>query len=170
MSLDEIDLTPEQVAEAAQRWPQFSAARQAQYMRMSILAHIKHQQVVDPETGRRAFGGPQPGGGPHKNKRIGQALLDEAQSRHREIINAAFAPLGPGNTPMDRHKAAMNIARHELLERQQEIIDDEYARKSDDEIRVEAAKLLASMIRAGQLDKDIINGSATDITDQQQIS
>lgn len=165
---EDIVLTPEQEAEARERWPDYSPARAYQYMRLSVLAHLK-KQYVDPTTGRALFGGPQPNSGRKATKRIGAALVEAAQGRQKEVIDAAFAPLAEGNDPMDRHKAALNLARHEQKEREMDIVEDEYARKTDADVRRDFARVVAEMVRSGQLSpEDLFEGSA-ELIDERQL-
>lgn len=158
----DITLTPEQEREAYEQYPEDSPAKALHRKRLSILATLRHQ-YVDPSTGRHAFGGAQPNAGRKPTKRIGEALVEAAQGRHKEVVDAAFSALQPGNDAMVRHRAAMNIARHEREERAMDMAEDEFARKTEDEVRGDATKLLAKMVREGRLSvEDILSSSKVD--------
>jgi hypothetical protein len=158
-TLADIVLTPQESAEADRRWPDDEEKKRYLRMRQSVLARLKHSIVADPKTGRRLFGGPQPSnGGGYKMKTLGATLVHAVQDRQQEIVDAAFSPLARGNDPMDRHRAAMNLAKFEHEQRQQEILEDEYERKSAEEIKSEAVEMFLEMIRSGDLSLDDLEG------------
>ncbi len=149
--LKDVVLTPEDLARAAERWPDASPARQRLWQRQSILAKLRHEVVVDPTTGRRAFGGVQPGSG--RKKAMGDSLVAVADSRLKEIMDAIFAPLSPqGNDPMDRHKAGINILREVRKDRELDLREDELDRASREDLVREAATILAEMESNGEID------------------
>lgn len=147
----DIVLTAEQIEEAAREWPDVSQKRQLHYMRSRIYAKMRHSIVLDPVTGTRAFGGVQAGQGA-KKKRVDESLVAAADSRVQEIIDAAFSPLSDKNPAMDRHRAAMNLAREAREVRAMEIQEDDLAKSSGEDLAVEAASIVAAMIRNGALD------------------
>ena len=121
-------------------------------VRQVMWAIFEHDKPHPEDPNRRRLGGVQPRSGPKTAaKQLGKNLVERAQNRFKEIEDAAFAPLHPSNDPMDRHKAAMNLAKLEREERQMEIIEDDYARKTEDEVRGEAALLLLGMVKKGQI-------------------
>lgn len=149
---------------AAQRWPSESLKMQEVRVKQAIWARVRHRQPHPDDPNRRLLGGPQPNSGPKVTKRTGQAIVEEAQKRQKEITDAVFAPLAESNDPMIRHKAAMNIAKHERDERAMDITEDEYARKTTDEIRREAAQMFAQMVRSGELSlEDIVDIPPEDV-------
>lgn len=156
---EDIVLTAEQVDEARATWPDAAPGHQLHWMKSRILVKLRHEVVVDPMTGRRAFGGPQPGSKP---KRIDESIVEAADNRRQELIDAAFAPIngGAGVTPMDRHRAALNIAREAREVRAMEMQEDELAKASGEDLEREVAKLLLEQIRSGKLDLASISGFA----------
>lgn len=148
---EDVVLTAEQVEEAAREWPNKSSTQQIHYMRSRIFAKLRHSIVLDPVSGTRAFGGVQAGQGA-KKKRIDESLVAAADDRVQEIIDAAFSPLSPGNPSMDRHRAALNIAREAREVKAMQIQEDELAKSSGEDLAVEAASIVAAMIRNGDLD------------------
>lgn len=150
----DIVLTDEDIKAADERWPDASPLMRLHWKKQSILATLRHQIVADPETGQRLFGGVQPNSG--RKKRMDEKLVDACDSRQKEIIDAAFAPLGPGNPAMDRHRAAMNLTREAREVREQERKDDELDRSSKEDLIAEAAPIIAQMIRDGSIS---LNGS-----------
>lgn len=148
----DVVLTPEQEVEAAERWPDASKKKQIVNMKHSIVATLRHKIVADDGTGRRVFGGPQPGSG--RPKRLDETLVAAAESRQKEIIDAAFAPLSPGNPAMDRHRAAMNLAREAREVREQERRDDELDGASKDDLIKGATAVIAELLRSGEISVD----------------
>lgn len=67
--------------------------------RRSELARKLHNQVVDPSTGRRAFGGPQPGSGRPRKPRAAEVLAEEAR-KNQDLIVAAFKDALSPNQPV----------------------------------------------------------------------
>lgn len=175
----DIELTPTQLEEARAEYPELSDKARIHRKKLSVLAKLKHQ-YVDPATGRAAFGGPQPNSGRRATKRIGEAIVEAAQSRHKEVVDAVFAPIdaNSGADPMQRHKAGMNIAKHEREERLLDMAEDEFARKTEDEVRNDAATLLAKLVMSGKLSMDDIKKGqekpidveSEDITDAEQVA
>lgn len=163
-SLGEIVLDDRHLRFAVARWPSETPRMQKYRVRQAIWARIQHRKPHPDDPGRRLLGGPQPGSGPKMRRRTGQALVEEAQKRQKEVIDAAFAPLAEDVDPMQRHKAAMNIVRNEREERVLDIAEDEYARKTTDEIRREAAQVLADMVRDGEIKiEEIIDIDPADV-------
>lgn len=166
----DIELTSEQIEEARKRYPDASEAKAIHFMKLSVLANFKkHYTTPD---GRRLFGGAQPNAGRKATKRIGEAIVEAAQGRHKEVVDAAFSALDSKEDASLRHKAAMNIARHEREERVLDMQEDEFARKTEDEVRSDAAKLLTALVQDGKISlDDIIKGQKVDAeTDGEEIT
>jgi hypothetical protein len=147
---------------ARRRWPKASTEMQAYRMRQSIWVRFEHQKPHPEDPNRRRLGGPQPNSGRRVNKRLGEALLEEAQRRQKEVIDAAFAPLSEDNDDWVRHKAAMRLAEHEREERKMEIIEDDYARRTDDDIRKEAAAVFLEMLASGEISLEDLSAGTVD--------
>lgn len=154
----DIVLTAEQMDAAKVEWPDAHPNHQIHYMKSRILAKMRHECVIDPVTGRRFFGGPQGGG--RKNKRIDESIVEAADTRRQELIDAAFAPIngGVGVTPMDRHRAALNIAKEAREVRAMEMAEDDLSKASGEDLQREVAKLLLEQIREGKLDVSSLSG------------
>ncbi len=163
--LSDIVLTPEDEAKAAERWPDATEKKRNLYMRQSILATLRHRLPAQDGSGRRMFGGPQPGSG-RKKAELGNSLVDAATSRLPEILDALFSPLGPGNDNNDRHKAAVNIIREVRKDREADMRADELERASKEELVKEAAAILAEMARNGDIqigaDGQIVDADVVD--------
>lgn len=168
-TIADIALTVPLLNYARRRWPDASEKMQHYRVRQAIWAKFKHRQEHPDGSGRKLLGGPQPGSGRKPTKAIGAALVEAAEQRHKEIVDAAFSALSPDNDPAVRHKAAMNIAKHAREEAREAREADDYARKTDDEIRRETARMFAEMIANGELSvDDIIDGTASEIVDDQK--
>jgi hypothetical protein len=151
----DVILSPEQIKEAQEIWPdakgktpEAKLALQIRNMRMRILNQMRHQIILP--DGRRAFGGAQDTRPKHK-KRIDESLIEAADNRVQEIIDAAFSALDSKLSPEIRHKAAMNIAKEAREVRKQQVIEDEIARASGEDLTLMAAEILAERIQAGEL-------------------
>ncbi len=159
----DIILTAEQIEEARVLWPAPKNSKgevvtdpekqermRRHYMRMKIWYKIRHDTIVDPKTGRRAFGGFQPKS--KKAQRIDEKLVAAADDRSSEIIDAAFSALDPKNESWIRHRAAMNISKEARAIRELEIKEDELEKASSDDLARETAQILVEMIRKGEID------------------
>lgn len=146
----DVVLTADQVREAQETWPDRTEREQERNMKMRVLNQMRHEIIVDPATGRRAFGGAQDTR-PKAKKRVDESLVEAADARVQEIVDAAFSALDPRNSPEVRHKAAMNITKEAREVRKHQIEEDELERSSNDEVKLEAARLLADMMRKGEL-------------------
>lgn len=161
-ALADIQLDDRHLQYAATRWPDASESMRRYRVRQAIWAKFKHAQPHPDDPSRRLLGGAQPGSGPKPKLRLGAALVEAAQERQREVIDAAMSALRPGVDPAVRHKAAMNLAKHEQNERSLEIVEDDYARRTDADIKKDFASRLATMIRDGELSMDDINSLAAE--------
>lgn len=169
-ALAEIVLDERHLAYARKRWPDASERMQHYRVRQAIWIRFQTAKPHPDDPTRRKVGGVQPGGGRRVTKQVGAALVEAAQARQKEVIDAAFAPLSNGNDPMDRHKAAMNIAKLEREERAMEIVEDEYARKTNEDVLKEAAAIFVEMVRNGELSLDDIADADVVDDDQRQIA
>lgn len=160
---EDIVLTAEQVEAARAEWPDKKPTQQAAFMKMRILAKLRHEIVADPVTGRRAFGGVQPGSGTPKKKRLDEQLVEAADRRVQEIIDAAFAPLSPDNKDLfARHKAAMNISKEAREIRKLELAEDDLERADNVEVKNLAVGVIADLIRSGELKLEDLSASIID--------
>lgn len=172
-AIGEIVLTDAHLSYARIRWPEESVKQQRYRVKRSIWAKCQALRPHPDDPNRRAFGGAQPGAGP-KRKAIGRAIVEHFEERTKEVLDAIAAPLSKtsGATPMERHRAGMNIAEHARREEKEKREADEYTRLTDDEARTEYAKVLAEAIRSGQVSLDditnIIDGHAEEIIDEAQ--
>lgn len=96
--MGELDLTPEQREERRQR-----------ALRM-------HAEVVDPTTGRRRFGGPQPGSGRPRGKRASEIVAERVGREADKISNAIIDGLAPNMPPHIRLQAARDAIAIEQKE------------------------------------------------------
>lgn len=147
----DIALSPTEIEEAREEWPEATEKQQVSRMKMRKLMRLQHEIVVDPATGRRYVGGPQPQT-KAAQRRVDAALIEAADERIDEIRNAMFAPLSPKNPDMDRHRAAVNIVRETREARKHEMAEDELDGASDAEVRDLAMGIIREMFQGGDLD------------------
>lgn len=167
-----IELTEAHMVFARRKWPEASEKMQAYRMRQSIWVRFQNRKPHPEDPGRKLLGGAQPGSG-RKRAPIGRAIVEHFEARTKEVLDAIAAPLDPHSdaTSMERHRAGMNIAKHAREEQKEQREADDYARKTDDEVKLEFARMLADMVRNGELSADdIIEGTFVDITDQPEIT
>lgn len=167
-ALGEIELTEAHLSYGEKRWPDASDSMRRYRVRQVIWVRLQHQQPHPDDPNRKLLGGPQPNSGRKTaNKEIGRALVEAAQSRQKEVVDAAFSALDPREDASLRHKAAMNLAKHERDMAKEEREADLYARMTDAEVRRGFAEMLADMVRNGDLSiediGDIIDGTAEEI-------
>lgn len=146
----DIVLTPEQVEESRERWPDVPESQQLHNMRMSVWAKLRYQIEADPSTGRRVFGGAQPGGG--RKRELGNSLVETAERRQDEVMNAIFSALDEKLPAADRHKAGINIVREVRKDREADMREDAIDAASREDLLAEAVKILAGMVRSGEVD------------------
>jgi hypothetical protein len=148
----QIELTPEQIAEAAERWPEHPEAEQRRRMNLSLIAKARHAQVADPTTGRRVFGGVQPGSGRKSKKRAAEAIAELAQgTRQKEVIDALFSGLDKGNSAAVRVATANKIVAIEREERELQLKEDEFDGQPKEELKGIVLKGLMRMVKQGDL-------------------
>lgn len=149
---DPIELTSDQLAEAAERWPDESEGEQRRRMMLSIRAKAKHEIIADPATGRRVFGGPQPNSGRKSKKRAAETIADLAQGdRQKEVIDALFSGLAPSEDAAVRVRTAAKIVEIERDERELQLREDEFTGMPKDELQRLLANGLARMIERGEI-------------------
>lgn len=156
-SLSDIALDDAHMAYARERWPDKSESMQAYNVRRSIWGKLRSRQRHPDDPNRSVFGGPQPRSGPKTpNKAIGQALVEHVESRQKEVLDAAMAPLDPasGATAMERHKAALGLAKHAREEAREKRDADAFARLTDDEVRKSAAEEIVGMLLNEEISMD----------------
>jgi hypothetical protein len=147
-----IELTPEQIEQARERWPDLDETEQKRRMTLSLRAKAKHDEIVDPETGRRAFGGPQPGSGRKPKKRVAEKIAELAQGeRQKEVIDALFSGLHQDNSPAIRAATAAKIIGVEHQERELQLKEDEFQGMPKDELKRLVAAGFMRMIERGEM-------------------
>jgi hypothetical protein len=160
----DIVLTEQQVEEARREWPEKSENQQIHFMKSRVLVQLRNQVILP--DGRRAFGGAQRNQEQiERKKRLDEALVAAAEERQQEIIDAAFAPLAPGNDVMDRHKAAITLAREAREVRRMEMEEDALEGASEEDLARIVAKELAKALRTGQIESLSSLLAAGEITD-----
>lgn len=149
---DQIELTPEQLDEAKERWPELDAAEQAKRMKLSVIAKARHAQIADPLTGRRVFGGPQPGSGRKSKKRAAEAIAELAQgTRQKEVIDGLFSGLDKNNSAAVRVSTAVKIVAIERDERELQLKEDEFDGQPKEELKAIVLKGMLRMLQRGDL-------------------
>lgn len=138
--------------EALERWPDLPQVERERRRKLSEAASARHAQVVDEDTGRRLFGGPQPGSGRPRKQRVAERVADLAQGpRQKEVIDALFAGLSRGNSSDTRRRTAEAIVRIEHQERELQMREDEFSDKPKDELMEYLITLFAKLGARGEL-------------------
>src|SRR4051812_44873671 len=108
--------------EALERWPdelllekgcKDPAKERARRKLLSEQAKARHQEVVDPSTGQRAFGGPQPGSGRPRKPTISEQVVELAEGKeNKRLLRSLFSGLDPQkNSPAQRVRTAKEIIK-----------------------------------------------------------
>jgi hypothetical protein len=138
--------------EALERWPELEPEERERRRKLSEAASARHAQIIDPESGRRLFGGPQPGSGRPRKQRVAERVAELAQGpRQKEVIDALFAGLGKGNSSDTRRRTAEAIVRIEHQERELQMREDEFSEKPKDELLEYLIGLFAKLAARGEL-------------------
>lgn len=137
--------------EAIEKWPDLEQGERERRRKLSIAAKERHNEIVDPETGRRKFGGPQPGSGRPRKKRAAEAIAERAQQEHDKVARAIFSGLDPRNSPSVRVNTATKIIDIERKERELQLRESELDGKTDEEITELLINKLAEWTEAGKL-------------------
>lgn len=131
--------------------------------RRSELARQLHNQVVDPETGRRAFGGRQPGAGRPRKVRAAELVAEEAKKSAKEIVQALKDSLDPSNSISVRLQGARQWLEIENKEAALQLAEEkEFHAYSDDELALKLAQTFMELNSMGALDQAL--GELTDGT------
>lgn len=138
--------------EALERWPDLPQEERERRRKLSEAATAKHEQIADPETGRRVFGGPQPGSGRPRKQRVAERVAELAQGdRQKEVVDALFSGLNRKNSSDVRRRTAEAIVRIEHKERELQMKEDEFSEKPKDELIEYLVGTLAKLSRRGEL-------------------
>lgn len=171
---EDVVLTAEEMEEAKERWPDATPKNQIHYMRMKIWGQWRHSIIIDEKTGRRAFGGPQPRYRDKEKRRIDEQIVEAADDRSGEIIDAVFSALDSRNSDEVRHKAGVNIAKLAIETKRVQIKEDALERASAADLKIEAAKAIVEMLKRGELDmsdiEGLVDGTAEEIEAPRQIA
>lgn len=137
--------------EARERWPDEPPRERRRRAALSVKAKERHAEVVDPDSGRRAFGGPQPGSGRPKRKRVAAAIAELAQTtRHKEVVDAMFSGLTDPSKAV-RVRTATQITNIEHKERELEMAEERHEEKTPLQLLQELLPRLAESTAAGEL-------------------
>jgi hypothetical protein len=125
------------------------------------LALRLNSEVVDPETGRRKFGGPQPGAGRPRKKRAAEIVADEARKEANKIIAAlkdSLDPMNPASVRLQGAKQWLDIENKEAALQLQEDREDRELQKMDqDELLERVGEAFVRLASAGALDNVLTN-------------
>lgn len=163
--------TEEEMAEAAARWPDKSAAQQRHYMRLAWRAEYLHSIEAQDGTGRRAFGGPQPNSGRKPRVRLGEALVDWASdpTTQKKVKDAFEAGLEDKDNPGVRVRAASQLVKAVQGEEATELRRQELQREIDkaplDDIKQIVAENLLKQIASGEIDLQALIGTQQKVID-----
>lgn len=110
-----------------------------------------HQQV-DPDTGRRRFGGPQPGSGRPRTKRAAELVAEAAQQNANLIIRAFRDALQQESPIAVRVQAARQWLDVENREAELQLKEEhELAKLEESELRDRVAAALQRLAESGAL-------------------
>jgi hypothetical protein len=137
--------------EALERWPDLEPEDRERRRKLSNKAKERHAQVADPQTGRRVFGGPQPGSGRPRKKRVAEAVAEKATEEQERVVNALFSGLKKSNDPKVRVATAEKIIKIEHKERELQLHEDSFQGKSEEDFREWLEDRLVGLSLAGDL-------------------
>lgn len=140
--------------------------------RRSELAKQLHAQVVDPDTGQRAFGGRQPGAGRPRKIRAAELVAEEAKKSASDIVAAlkrSIDPKQPASIQLQGARQWLEIENKEAALQLQE--EKEYHKFSDEELAYQLAQKFMELNAKGALDGaisemsdgEIIEGDFVDV-------
>lgn len=130
--------------------------------RRSELAKQLHSKVVDPTTGRRAFGGRQPGAGRPRRVRAAELVAEEAKKSATEIVSALKDALDAGNPASIRVNAAKTWLEIENREADLQLKEDrDFATLSDEELAMRVAEGFMRLSSSGAFD-EVLSASVDD--------
>lgn len=115
--------------------------------RRAERARQLHQQI-DPETGRRLFGGPQPGSGRPRKKRAAEIVAEAAERSAKDIIDAFKDALDPEQPASVRLQAAKQWLEVENREAALQLQEDKELKDLDQDALIE--RVAGAILRLGQ--------------------
>lgn len=144
--------------EAVEKWPELAEKPRELQRRakLSVTAQQRHRQVADPDTGRRVFGGPQPGSGRPRKQRVAERIAELASGeRQKDVVDALFSGLSRRNSAAVRRDTAVKIVEIERRERELQIDEEVHETRPRDELEEKLAKTLAKLGERGELPDNI---------------
>jgi hypothetical protein len=154
------ELTEEELAIAAQRWPDKSLKRQIRNYQLKLRSEYFHQQDAGDGTGRRRFGGVQPGAGRKSKRKLGEAVLEYAEetATQKRVRDAFDAGLTAKDDPALRVKTAVALTKAVQGEEALTMRREEIARDLDktplEEVKRIAAEGILRSIQRGDITQD----------------
>src|SRR3989304_2804822 len=133
----------------------FMAISESERERRRDLVRKMHDEVIDQETGRRKFGGPQPGSGRPRVTTATELAAEEA-AKHKDAIVQVFKDaIDPNNHISARLKGATEwiALEHKQMERD-ERDEDRLRRAKREELIDVIAFRLARAVSVGAIDLD----------------
>jgi hypothetical protein len=109
-----------------------------------------NKEVIDPKTGRRRFGGPQPNSGRPRKIRAAEIVAEEATKNARQIVAALVDALDPEQPIKVRIEAAQKWLDIENKESALQLKEDkEWANLSEEELAKRITASFARMVEGG---------------------
>lgn len=136
------------------------------------LARELHAQV-DPDTGRRRFGGSQPGSGRPRKVRAAELVAEEAQKEARNIAKVLKEAIEPNQPITVRVAAAKQWIEIENKEAELQLKEDRELRDlSHEELVARVSAMFITLQDSGQLDpelssitgQEVVNGTVRELT------
>jgi hypothetical protein len=189
---EDVVLTAAQIEEAKELWPsrvvykrgpdgkklrgergkfivdhtiETTPAEQIRNMKCRVLNKMRYEIEADSVTGRRAFGGPQLNTAGKAKKRADESLVEAADNRIDELIDAAFSSVSPDNSNEVRHKSAMNIIKVAQDLKKIQMTEEELDKASGEQLENLAAEILAQAVRDGKLTTADFNLTEADVVE-----
>jgi hypothetical protein len=124
-----------------------------------------HEIVVDEKTGRRKFGGPQPGAGRPRKRSAADEMMKrlEKDDIRNGVVDALFGGTQVKNKTA-AHRAAERILQLEHRETELQLKEDAFDDLSKREAIALLAPIFAEFQRRGILPDFDINGSAVEVS------
>lgn len=129
----------------------------------------KNHEIIDPITGRRKFGGPQPGSGRPRKRRVTEVLNEKIEGQAENIFHELKTILTQSSSESNKLRAIqvmLDVAAEEAKFQQQEKKDLDTMSKEDLVNLIENG--VSKLAENGELNFDF-DAEAEEITDQSEL-
>ena len=123
------------------------------------MALRMNNEIVDPITGRRKFGGPQPGSGRPKKLRASEIVADRARTHARDLVQVFIDAIQPNNSINTRVQAAKAWIELEQKEAALNLEEEEkHDGMTDEDLISNIAGAMIRLQEAGNLE-EVLEGA-----------